>query len=87
VKVRGSKVVEVLDNNQPLDEGRLVYHSMPRLMDDIERFLDLDSGKDKPRTFVRAFFNAKTGALQRYVRRVMGTQQRLEIVVDSFEAK
>src|SRR4051812_32165483 len=34
VKVRGGKPVEVLDNGLPLDEGRLVYHSMPRLLDD-----------------------------------------------------
>src|SRR4051794_30745793 len=47
VKVRAGKPVGVLDNALPLDEDRLVYHSMPRLFDDIERLPDMDAEKDR----------------------------------------
>jgi Family of unknown function (DUF6174) len=77
VKVRARKVVEVRMNGEPLrdSEGvpivdeRLQYHSMDRLLRDIERFLELDAKAGK-KNYNVADLDEKTGALRRYVRSV-----------------
>jgi hypothetical protein len=88
VKVRAKKVVEVRMNGEPLRDAegvpivdeRLQYHSMDRLLRDIERFLELDA-KEGKKNFNVAEFDEQTGALQTYVRRVMGTHERVKEVV------
>ena len=88
VKVKGGKAFEVLVNGLPLAEERqLAYYGMHRLLQDIERFMELDAEPGRPKTFTRGDFNGKNGALLRYVRRVMGSRQRLEITVESLELK
>ena len=87
VKVRAGRAREVLLNGLPLEEERLAYYGMHRLFDDVERFLDIDDDKAAPRTYTRATFDPRNGALWWYVRRVMGTRQRLEITVVSLETK
>ncbi len=88
VKVKGGKAYEVLVNGLPLPEERqLAYYGMHRLLQDIERFMELDAEKDRPKTYTRGVFNGKNGALAWYVRRVMGSRQRLEITVESLEPK
>ncbi|MBV8169683.1 MAG: hypothetical protein JO021_23040 [Alphaproteobacteria bacterium] len=85
VKVRHRKVVEVRMNGEPLrdEDGlpitdeRLQYHSMDRLLRDVERFLELDA-RDGRTNYNVAFFDEDTGALRKYVRRVMGTRERVE---------
>jgi hypothetical protein len=88
VTVRNRRAVEVLMNGEPLrneetnepfppGDDRLQYHTMDRLMRDIERFLELDAKAGK-KNYNVALFNDETGALQRYVRRVMGTRERVE---------
>lgn len=81
VRVRGGRVEEVRMDGKPLEPDRLPYHSMDRLFADIERFMDLDR-KAERRTYTVASFDPETGALRRYVRRVMGTRERVEILVE-----
>ncbi len=79
VRVVDGKVKEGTINGEAIEERVLPYHSMDRLFIDIEKFLDEDSKPGRPKTYTTAIFDAKTGALYRYVRRVMGSTQRLEL--------
>ena len=79
VKVRGGRVQEVLQNGRPLDPPQLPYHSMDRLFAYVEKFQDLDRKPGQPKTYTVAVFDDTTGALKYYVRRVMGTRQRVEL--------
>jgi hypothetical protein len=88
VKVRDNKVVEVRMNGNPLrdqqtdevipaGDDRLQYHSMDTLLRDVERLLELDA-REKRKTYTVAFFDEETGALRKYIRRVMGSRERVE---------
>lgn len=88
VTVRDRKVIDVRLNGEPLrnqetDEryppghARLQWYSMDRMLGDVEIFLDRDA-KAKAKNYNVAVFDAKTGALLRFVRREMGTQNRIE---------
>ncbi len=89
VKVRAGKVVEVLMNGKPLEptkeDGQVhdprPYHTMDGKFRDIERFMDLDQKKDAPKVYVTADFDANDGHVERYIRNVMGTTQRVELNV------
>ena len=85
VKVKDGKVVEGFLNGLPIPD-KMHYYSMDKLFEDIDRFMSLDQEKGKPRVYVRAEFDPNTGAVLWYVRRVMGTQTRLEIKVEKLEA-
>jgi hypothetical protein len=82
VKVVNRKVKEVLVNGVPKEE-RLEYHDMDGLFNFIERFFEMDE-KEKRKVYRKGVFDENTGALRRFVRRVMGTRERQEIVVESF---
>ena len=87
IKVRAGKVEEVLLDGKPLaqnkDEGQeqdpRIFHSMHQILRDIERFMDQDSKPGAPKVYVTAIFDDKNGALRRYIRRVMGTNLRIEM--------
>ena len=85
VEVRGGEVKKVLMNGRPLqkekdeDEDPRIQHSMERLFRDIERFTELDKKPDAKKVFVTAIFDDQNGGLRRYIRRVMGTTQRIEM--------
>ncbi|HZZ80345.1 MAG TPA: hypothetical protein VFE62_17670 [Gemmataceae bacterium] len=87
VKVRDGKVQEVLMDGKPLEptkeDGEVhdprPYHSMDAKFRDVERFMSIDEKKDAPRVYVIATFDPETGAILRYIRRVMGTTQRVEL--------
>ncbi len=88
VEVRDGKVTSVtLDgrpitqNDKPLDPSRYSRYDMTALMDDIETFLEEDAEPGRPRTYTVATFDPVDGHLVRYVRRVMGTSERIEINV------
>jgi hypothetical protein len=87
VTVRAGKVEEVLMNGKPLEpdpethHDPRIYHSMNQLFNDIDRFMNIDARPNQPKVFVTADFDEQTGALRRYVRRVMGTTQRIELRV------
>jgi hypothetical protein len=88
VKVRNGKVVdvtldgrEITQNDKPLDPSRYSRYDMDALMDDIETFLEEDAEPGRPRTYTVATFDPADGHLIRYVRRVMGASERIEINV------
>ena len=83
VKVVNRKVKEVLVNGVPKEE-RLEYHDMDGLLGFIERFFEMDE-KEKRKVYRKAVFDENTGALRYFVRSVMATRERQEIVVESFE--
>jgi hypothetical protein len=80
VIVRAGIVQEVLMNGKPLEPEQRPYYRMESHFNHIERFMDLDQKPGRPKVFVTAIFDDKTGALHRYVRRVMGTtRERVEM--------
>ena len=87
VEVRAEQVTKVFMNGKPLskdedeDKKMRIHHSMDRLFRDIDRFMDIDQKPNAPKVYVTAIFDDKTGAMLRYIRRVMGSKQRLEIHV------
>jgi hypothetical protein len=85
VKVRSGRAYEALVNGLPQEQDRLVYYGMTKLFEYIDTFLEKDAEPGKPKVFSRALFDPDTGALRWYVRRVMGTADRVEITVESLE--
>jgi hypothetical protein len=89
VKVRSGKVQRVLMNGKPLEKSEdqqddpRIFHSMDNLFRTIQRFMDMDA-KDGAKNYVTAMFDAETGGVRKYTRRVMGSRQRVEIVVTEF---
>jgi uncharacterized protein DUF6174 len=83
VRVRHGKAVSAQVNDIPQPPNRAHNYTMDRLFDDIQEFLEIQKRKDQPQTYLRAFFDPATGAVRRFIRRVMGTNERLEIEVQS----
>jgi hypothetical protein len=86
VEVRDGKVIrvtldgrQITQNDKPLDPSRFYRYDMAALMDDIQTFLEKDAELGRPRTYTVATFDRTDGHLVRYVRRVMGTSERIEI--------
>ena len=81
VTVRDGKVRDVLMNEKTrLEAEQLPYHIMYRMFRDIERFLELDAKQGK-KNYVTAIFDPDTGAIRRFVRRVTGTKERIQLDV------
>ena len=80
VTVRGGKVIAGTLNGQPLEERLYKYYSMPDWFEFVETLLTKDLAPGAPRTYRVASFDPATGQLQRFVRRVSGTNERQEIV-------
>jgi hypothetical protein len=85
VKVRSGHAYEALVNGLPQEQDRLIYYGMPKLFEYIDTFLEKDAEPGKPKVFTRALFDPDSGALRWYVRRVMGSKDRVEITVESLE--
>jgi hypothetical protein len=81
VKVKDGKAYEALVDGIAQAPERMVWYGMPKLYYYIEKFLQEDAEPGKPGTYSRAVFDPKTGALERYVRSVMSTGDRVEINV------
>lgn len=79
--VRHGKTEFATMNGQKLPDRLLVYRNMDALLDDVERFLSVDRQEGKPRTYLHAVFDTKDGHLVKFVRRVMGSRERVEINV------
>jgi hypothetical protein len=79
VRVRKGEVVYAEPDPRPLEEKEY-YYGMPALFRYIETFMKQDAQSDK-RVYVHADFDPEDGHLLHYVRRVMGTPERLEITV------
>ena len=84
IKVKGGRVVEGFMNGRPFD--KMHHYSMDKLFDQVIRFQELSEEKGQPRVFCRAIFAPDTGAILWYVRRVMGSRDRVEITVEKLEA-
>jgi hypothetical protein len=81
VRVRNKKVVRLVQDGRPLEKRLYSSYDMPALFGYIGDFLEEDSRPGMPRTYARGFFDEGDGHLVHYVRRVMGTTQRLELSV------
>jgi hypothetical protein len=85
VRVRNGEVISSTLNER-LEEKRLFAdRGMEALFDWIERFLEMSSKPNQPKTFTIGSFDPNTGAVRKYVRRVAGSSERLEIVVEPVE--
>src|SRR5262249_54849848 len=81
VEVRAGKVVSATLDGQPLERRQYRYSDMPGLFNSIEEFLEYDQQPGRPRTYTKAVFDPEDGHVVRYIRRVMGTTERVEIKV------
>ncbi len=85
VNVRNKKVTEVMMDGKPLpqendnERDMNVYHSMDATFSFVQTFMTKDHKENAPKVYVTALFDPENGALLRYVRRVMGTTQRVEL--------
>jgi hypothetical protein len=85
VRVRDGKVISSTVNGRAEPPERFAYRDMDAKFDEIARFQEIDAKPGQPRTFCVGNFDPDNGALRQYVRRVMGSKERVEIVVDSLE--
>jgi hypothetical protein len=86
VEVRGGRVISVvLNGDQRLEADKLEYHSMVGLFNDIELFLKRDEQPNSPQSFCRGYFAKEDGRLVQFVRRVVGTDERVDIFVETFK--
>jgi hypothetical protein len=86
VEVRGGKVVSVVLNGEQRLEPRLLdYHSMTGLFNMIELFLKQDDGPNRPQIFCRGYFDQADGHLVQFVRRVGGTNESVDLRVETFK--
>jgi hypothetical protein len=82
VQVRHGKVQSVVSNGLTLPKDKYVYHDMPGLFSEIEQFLIHARAPGSPRTFMAAKFDdAGDGHLIQFIRRVVSTNERVEINV------
>jgi hypothetical protein len=85
VRVRNGEVVSSTLNERPEEKRLFAERGMDAMFDWIQEFQELTAKPKQPRTFLRARFDDKTGAVRWYVRRVGGSSERLEITVEPLE--
>src|SRR4051794_36771150 len=91
VEVRGDKVSVWRreggkeKNLEELTPSQRQAYTVPGLFDRMERFLEEDRAASR-RNYVTAAFDARDGHPTHYVRRVSGTQERLEWVIEMLPA-
>jgi hypothetical protein len=81
VHVRQGRITAVACNGKPVAAARFANYGVDALFDQIDRFLRTDNQPGGPRTYAHAKFDEEDGHPLHYVRRVMGSRQRLEITV------
>lgn len=81
VEVRGGRVRSGTLNGQPLEPRIVREYDMPGWLSFVEEFLRRDTQPNAPRTYRVADFDASTGALRRFVRRVSGIRERQQLVI------
>jgi hypothetical protein len=95
VTVRAGKVASVVMEQQvgdqkvaqPLEQRQYQYYDMDGLFDSIERFLEMRSKPDSPRTFMTAVFDPKNGQLLHFVRSVTSAGKRVQIEVEPIKTE
>jgi hypothetical protein len=86
VEVRNGQVQSVIMNQTVfLEPEQVPYHSMDRLLADIARSLEQDQ-KEGKKVYTKASFDPHTGALKDYIRRVMGSRERVQLQVLELES-
>jgi hypothetical protein len=81
VRVRGDRTESLKLNGQEQEPRLRSYYGMDELFGQISELLRKDAEPGKPRVYCRAVFDPADGHLWWYVRRVMGSRERLEIKV------
>src|SRR5437879_3576951 len=81
VRVRQKQVVAAPLDGRPMEPRLLPDYDMPAWFDYVEVFMKRDTAPDAPPTFRTAIFDAQTGALLHYRRRVRGTYERQELTI------
>jgi hypothetical protein len=87
VKVRDRKVESVRMNGEPLernkeqkpDDDPRIYYSMDAIFHDIIVFMERDQRTKDAKVYVIGNFDAKNGAVQRFIRYDMKTKDRVEL--------
>ncbi len=82
VWVRDGQVVRAVRDGEPLEERLYRYSDIPALFRFLADYLREDAAPGRPRVFCKAAFDPQDGHLLHYVRRVMGTSERVEITVE-----
>jgi hypothetical protein len=85
VRVKDGFVTQVSVNNLAQPASKFHYYGMEKLFSYIDTNLERDQKKGQPRTFTRAIFDPGHGGLRWYVRRVMGSKERVELTVEKLE--
>jgi hypothetical protein len=81
VHVRGGKVQSVSRNGMEVPADERGPYGVGPLFELIQTHLEKDNQPGQPRTFAHALFDKADGHPIHYVRRVMGTRRRLEIII------
>jgi hypothetical protein len=82
LRVRNGQIESALRNGKSIPQEEVRQFGVDALFDLIQRNLDNDGQPGQPRTFAHARFDKKDGHPVHYVRRVMGSRQRLEIIIE-----
>jgi hypothetical protein len=84
VWVKDGRATQAIVNGETSE--RLDWYGMDRLFGFIDTNLERDAKKGQPRVFTTGDFDPTTGALVKYIRRVMGTRERVQVTVQKVEA-
>jgi hypothetical protein len=68
-------------HTEPLEQRLNIYYGMDELFAWVTDYMRQDAEPAKPRVYIRAVFDPKDSHLAWYVRRVMGSRERVEITV------
>jgi hypothetical protein len=82
LRVRDGRIESALRNGKAVAPEEAPQFGVDALFDLIQRNLDNDGQPGQPRSFAHARFDKNDGHPVHYVRRVMGSRQRLEIIIE-----
>ena len=81
IEVRNGQVTSVKKDGNPLPAKVWERHSLDAIFDLIANNLDADNASTGRRNYAHAQFDKEDGHPTVYVRRIMGTRQRLQIIL------
>jgi hypothetical protein len=82
LRVRDGQIESVSRNGNAVGSKDVPSFGVDALFDLIQRNLDDDEQPGRPRAYAHARFDKKDGHPIHYVRRVMGSRQRMEIIIE-----
>jgi hypothetical protein len=86
VRVIDGTVTSATLNDLPIDDNKLKYYDVRGMFHDLKAFLEERSRSGNFWVSLVAIFDAQDGHPVKYVRRVMGSNQRVEVRVMEFRA-